>query len=298
MQYWLYKNNYTTGGPTGWWGDWECNFFTQFGPMEWGRTESFDSAEVHKYLRERIRRGHVIAAYQTDRAAIVGFARVVSVRNHAPPAKGVLAPKDDFRLELEPIHFLAEPFEIHERKVGTVLEHDSAVNGQPGIRPLTAVAMQTIVHLSGAPIEVLRGQIPGGRWIPQSPCVVAFELRRPGRRVEVEMRAGRLVIRDVDVDRRGNASAVRIRSEHESLQQALDACAEELESAVPDKHGQLVWILPGQEDIWVWPAESGGYVTGWGHESSDDVEFLGDQATVRAAIEVVADIIAEYNDPA
>ena len=47
----------------------------------------------------------------------------------------------------------------------------------------------------------------------------------------------------------------------------------------------------------MWPAESGGYVTGWGHESSDDVEFLGEEATVRVAIEVVADIIAEYDDP-
>lgn len=148
MRYWLYKNNRAVGGPSGYWGDWYDGVFSQNKTVEWGGHHSTRSREVAAKLNEDVSVGDVVVAYQTDEKAVVGFARITRITG------GV----DDRRLHLKPLHYLAQPFEIHKHKKGTPLENSPAVNGPVMLRELTKEQMATLVDLAGAPTSVIRGK--------------------------------------------------------------------------------------------------------------------------------------------
>lgn len=148
MKYWLYKNNRAEGGPAGFWGDWYDGVFSQNESVEWGGHYSTLSPEVAIRLNEDVAAGDVVVAYQTDDKAVVGFARIAKITGGP----------DSRKLYLKPLHFLAQPFEIHKHKKGTVLENSAAVNGPVMMRELTKEEMATLVDLAGAPRSVLQGK--------------------------------------------------------------------------------------------------------------------------------------------
>lgn len=249
MRYWIYKNNSVQGSPTGYWGDWECMFFNEPGPSIWGGSEAFGSAEVHNYLDHGISAGDVVVAYQTDRKAVMGFARVVDVTG----------PRGRRELLLQPLHSLDEPFMIHRHKQGTCLEKDSAVNGRVAIRELGSRQMQEIVDLSGAPKAVLSGRPGPGGWVPPVPCIIVFYVYdvAPGRDLEVEGRwwedPPTYAVREVDVDEQGNRQSVRVLATCRDLDDAIDAAADILDAAEAsdrDIAAVLGLGLDGEAVVW------------------------------------------------
>ncbi|MFF1391979.1 hypothetical protein [Rhodococcus erythropolis] len=155
MRYWLYKCS-IDGGPAGYWGDWLPDVFRKKGPIQWGGDYSTQSAEVSKYLTEDVAVGDVVVAYQTNDRVVVGFCAVTKLTGKTGARK----------LYLQPIHRLAQPFRLHDNKVGTVLESSVAVNGPVMLRELNANEMKALVKLSGAPQRVLRGKPAAGGWTP------------------------------------------------------------------------------------------------------------------------------------
>lgn len=286
MRYWIYKNNAADGGPSGYWGLWECNFFTQPGPARWGGTEASRSAEVHRYLDEEIATGDVMACYQTDAKAVVGFAVVHELTG----------PVGARALTLQPIHLLDEPFQVHKHKHGTVLEKDPAVNGQPAIRELGKAQMEEIVRLSGAPTAVLRGQPGPSGWVPAEPCQMAFSFEDAAGGVEVEVRwwDDPLVyaVREVTRNGRGDRSEVTVRAEVRTVADAIAESEPDLTRIGKSAEGLVGWILTGyDEEAWVWLADDGGFVVGRGDDA--DHEEIGYGATIVEALQDVASLIEQ-----
>ncbi|UYF96604.1 hypothetical protein OCS65_13020 [Rhodococcus aetherivorans] len=156
MTYWLYKCNAEEGGPSGYAGDWLRGVFSRGEPTDWGGDYSTLSPEVSKHLAEDVAAGDVVAAYQTDSKSVVGFCTVARLTGEA----------GDRTIFLQPIHWLTPAFPIHERKVGTPLEHSVAVNGPAAFRELSTAEMTALVTLSGAPERVLEGKPPRDGWKP------------------------------------------------------------------------------------------------------------------------------------
>ena len=80
------------------------------------------------------------------------------LRRALPSHATLTHPTNDGGSGLKPLHFLAQPFEIHKHKKGTVLENSAAVNGPVMMRELTKEEMETLVDLAGAPRSVLQGK--------------------------------------------------------------------------------------------------------------------------------------------
>jgi hypothetical protein len=287
MRYWYCKNNAAEGGPAGYRGDWLCMFFTQPGPEHWGGTDAFVSAEVKNYLMKDIHKGDVVVAYQTDLQAVVGFAVVAKVVHHSESTSAVFDPIEKADLHLQPIHVLDGPFLIHEHKQGTVLEHDAAVNGQPGLRPLTREAVQAIVDLSGAPSAVLNGQPPAGKWIPMPPCLGAFLFLDVDNHdgVEVEIRSWEdpvsYAVRYLNLDTEGVCNGVLVRLVTESYAEAVDLCREYLARIETQWEGELGSMLPGSEvEALVCSTDEGDFVV----KAGDGSGIVGQGASIATAL--------------
>jgi hypothetical protein len=296
MRYWYYKNNAAEGGPAGYWGDWLRMFFTQLGPEQWGGTDTFVSPEVKNYLMKDIHKGDVIVAYQTDLMAVVGFAVVDRVEYTAKPTSSVFDPIKKADLYLQPIHVLDELFLIHEHKSGTILEHDSAVNGQPGIRPLTPEAFKAIVDLSGSPSSVLKGQSPTGKWIPNLPYRTAFQFLDPGNLdgLEVEIRWWEdpvsYSVRDLTLETDGTCTGATVRSVTENYSEAVDLCREYLARIEDQWEGELGSMLPRTTaEALVSSTDQGDYVV---RVVDDESEIVGRGASIADALLAAEDWLA------
>lgn len=160
-RYWLYKNNKTQEGPAGYWGDWLGYVFDRNREKQWGGDYSTRSMEVHNYLEVDLRAGDVIAAYQTDDKAVVGFCVITRMTGNATGQVDVQKP-DGRMIWLRPIERVAPPLLVHRVKHGTSLEQSPAVNGPVMLRELTSPEMADLVALAGAPKRVLDGKPPRG----------------------------------------------------------------------------------------------------------------------------------------
>lgn len=149
-RYWLFKNNRAEGGPSGYWGDWLADVFSQAKNHQWGGSYSTLSPEVWNLLDHEVAVGDVVVAYQTDVKSVVGFCLVTRMTGPV----GQQARK----IWLAPIEQLDSPFRIHEHKAGTPLATSAAVNGPVMLRELERAEMEALVRLSGAPLRVLRGK--------------------------------------------------------------------------------------------------------------------------------------------
>lgn len=156
MRYWVYKCNEAEGSPTGYWGNWRDDLFSQSKATEWGGSRATASAEASNHLDDLVATGDVVAAYQTDQRAIVGFCVVTKITG----------PAGDRRVWLKPVEALAVPLKVHEVKHGTVLEHSRAINGMPMLRELERPEMEELLRLAGAPQRVLKGEAAKGGYKP------------------------------------------------------------------------------------------------------------------------------------
>ena len=134
----------------------ETDPFASTDEIEWCGHYSTRSSEVARTLNDDVAVGDVVAAYQTDLKAVIGYLRVTRVEG----------PPDDKKLFVQPLHRVDPPFLIHQHKAGTSLESSSAVGGMVMLRELSTEEMGELVRMSGAPDRVLRAgerREPDGR---------------------------------------------------------------------------------------------------------------------------------------